>query len=154
MNCILVPEEWDDILDYAKRYLNLVQDEYKTSWWKLFNATDASNWINVLKFVQLLFTLPVCNGHLEKVFSQVKLIKTNNRTSLHENTLDQLIQINVEGPPLVDWDPKVSVSLWLQDKRRRLNRSDKTQLEPSDKNQKKRTIILIRGMGRLVARGL
>ena len=33
VNCILVPEEWDDILDYAKRYL--VQDEYKTNWWKL-----------------------------------------------------------------------------------------------------------------------
>ena len=44
MHCILVPEEWDDMLDYAKRYLNLVQDEYKTNWWKLFNATDASNW--------------------------------------------------------------------------------------------------------------
>ena len=60
----------------------------------------------MLKVVELLFTLLVSNGHLEKVFSQVKLIKTNNRTSLHENTLDQLIRINVEGPPLVNWDPK------------------------------------------------
>ena len=142
---ILVPEEWDDMLDYAKRYLNLVQDEYKTNCWKLFNATDASNWTNVLKVVELIFTLPVSNGHLEKVFSQVKLIKTNNRTSLHENTLDQLIRINVEGPPLVDWDPKVSVSLWLQDKRRRLNRSDKTQPEPSDKNQEKEPLFSLEG---------
>ena len=47
------------MLDYAKRYLNLVQDEYKTNWWKLFNATDASNWTNVLKVVEL-FSLYQC----------------------------------------------------------------------------------------------
>ena len=36
----LVKEEWDDIVDYSKQYLNLVQDEYKVVWWKLFNAFD------------------------------------------------------------------------------------------------------------------
>lgn len=33
--------EWDDMVDYAKRYFNLVQDNYCVTWWKLFNSVDA-----------------------------------------------------------------------------------------------------------------
>ena len=48
------------------------------------------------------------NGHLEKVFSLI-MIKTYNRTSLHEITLYQLIHINVDGSPLLEWEPKGSI---------------------------------------------
>ena len=53
-----------------------------------------------------------------------KLIKTNRRTCLHADTLDDLIQINVEGPPLSKWDSSVSLDLRLKDKARRLNRKE------------------------------
>ena len=75
------------------------------------------------------------NGHLEKVFSQIKLIKTNNRTSLPEITLDQLIRINVDGSPLQECEPKGSINQWLQDKLRHFNcrdDSEKPLPEPSD----------------------
>ena len=71
VNCARLNEEWDDIVEYAKRYLNLVQDNYKVIWWKLFNAPDSTKWTNVLAVVELLFCLPVSNGHLERVFSQL-----------------------------------------------------------------------------------
>ena len=57
MDCSLVQEEWDDMVDYGKRFLNLVQDDYKVNWWKLFNSVDASKWSNVLKVMELLFFL-------------------------------------------------------------------------------------------------
>ena len=101
----LIQEEWDDMLEYSKRYLNLVQEDYKVIWWKLFNSMDTKKWTNVLAIVELLFCLPVANGRVERVFSQLKLIKNNRRTCLREDTLDQLLRINVEGPPLSDWDP-------------------------------------------------
>ena len=123
VDCSLVQEEWDDMVDYGKRFLNLVQDDYRVNWWKIFNAVDAKKWTNVLTLVELLFCLPVSNGHLEQVFSQIKLIKTNRRTCLGENTLDQLIRINVEAPPLSEWDASCALDLWLQDKTRRLNRA-------------------------------
>ena len=87
-------------MEYAKRYLNLVQDDYKIIWWKLFNAPDSTKWTNILAVVELLFCLSVFNGHLERVFSQLKLIKGERRTSLGEDRLDQLIRINVEAPAL------------------------------------------------------
>ena len=32
VDCSLVKQEWDDIVDYAKWYLNLVEDDYKVIW--------------------------------------------------------------------------------------------------------------------------
>ena len=120
----LVQGEWDDMVEYGRQYINLVQDDYKVVWWKLFNCVDAGKWSNVLAIVELLFCIPVANGHLERVFSQLKLIKTNRRTSIKEDTLDQSVCINVEGPPLSDWDPACAMQLWCRERTRRINRND------------------------------
>ena len=120
----LVLNEWDDMVDYAKRYLNLIED-YKVTWWKLYNCPDSSNWSNVLAVVELLFCLPVSNGPLERVFSQLKLIKTNRCTKLGQDRLDSLMRIKVEGPALSEWDATRSVELWWQSKLRRKT-TDKT----------------------------
>ena len=69
VDCSLVMDEWDDLLDYAKRYLNLTQEDYTIIWWKIFSASDAKKWTNILSVVELLFCLSVSNGHLERVFS-------------------------------------------------------------------------------------
>lgn len=75
-----VQEEWDDMVGYGKSFLDLVRDDYKVVWWKLYNCPDAKRWENVLGVVELLFCLPVANGHLEQVFSKLKIIKTDKRT--------------------------------------------------------------------------
>ena len=121
VNCALLNEEWDDIVVYAKRYLNLVHDDYKVIWWKLFNSPDSTKWTNVLAVVELLFCLPVSNGHLECVFSQLKLIKSERCTCLGEDRLDQLLRINVEAPSLAHWDPSNSVELWWRDRTHQMN---------------------------------
>ena len=68
----LLIEEWDDMLDHAKKYLDLVTNDAHTVWWKLFNSTYAKNWGNILSLVELLFSSPMSNGHVERVFSQLK----------------------------------------------------------------------------------
>ena len=70
---------------YAKRYLNLVQVDHQILWWKLFNSVDARKWSNILMLVELLFCLPVSNGHVERVFSQLLMIKTERCTCLSED---------------------------------------------------------------------
>ena len=94
------------------------------------NAPDSTKWTNILAVLELLFCLPVSNGHLERVFSQLKLIKGERRTSLGEDQLDQLIRINVEAPALSQWDASNAVELWLHDRTRRLNIRD-TRTRPS-----------------------
>ena len=95
-----VQEEWDDMVDYGRKYLNLVQEDYKVLWWKLYNAVDSGQWRNILGVVELLCT---CLG---------------------EDTLDRLIRINVEGPPLSKWNANGALELWQKDKVRRVNRKD------------------------------
>ena len=82
-------------------------------WWKIFNSVGAKKWTNVLAVVELLFSLPVSNGRLERVLSQLKIVKSNRRTSLGEDNLDQLVRITVEGPPLSQWNATGAIDLWL-----------------------------------------
>ena len=53
---------------------------------------DVKEWTNVLAIIELLFCLPMANGRLERVFSQLKLIKNDRQTCLKEDTLDRLNQ--------------------------------------------------------------
>jgi len=118
-------EECDSMVEYARQYLNLVES-YKVISWKLFNAPVASRWKNVLVLVELLYCFPVAvaDGTLERVFSQLKQIKDDFRCSLKEDTLDKLLRIAVEAPPLSMWHAGV-LELWCKDKAGRINHKEK-----------------------------
>ena len=59
--------------DYAKRYSNLVRKSSQVIWWKLFNASCSRRWSNVLSLIELLFCIPVSNGHVERVFKTYQI---------------------------------------------------------------------------------
>jgi hypothetical protein len=46
------------------------------------------------------------------MFSTMKVIKTKKRTHLKSSTLSDLLDINVEGPPLAKFSADKAVSLW------------------------------------------
>ena len=60
--------------------------------------SDAENWPNILLLSQLLFSLLITNSIVEIGFSTMKVLKTERCTWLLTNTLDDLIEINLEGP--------------------------------------------------------
>ena len=70
---------------------------------------------------ELLFSLPFTNSKVEQMFSSLKVIKTDRRTSLHITTLDDLMEINVEGPSPVNFSAEHAVNLWWSDRARRPN---------------------------------
>ena len=93
--------------------------DYRAVWWRLFNA-PSSEWSNVLILVELLFSLPASNGKLEWVFSQLNVIKTNKRTSLTNESLDDLF-LTTEKLPLSEFSPDSAIDFWWRDKVRRPN---------------------------------
>ena len=119
VDCSVLQEEWDDMSDYAKRYLSLATEDYRTIWWKLFNAANASKWGNALSLVELLFCFPMANGRLERVFSSLKLIKTDRHNRLGEDRLDHLVRIAVDGPPFHQWEATDAVQLWWKSRTQR-----------------------------------
>ena len=108
INISLLQEEWDEMVDHARQYLDLATQDNNMVWWKLFNSMSAKNWGNILGLIKLLFCLTMSSGHVERVFSQ---LKTNRRTCLGEDRLDSLFRIAATGPPLSDWDASPAVQL-------------------------------------------
>jgi hypothetical protein len=45
--------------------------------------------------------------------------KSERRSSLNEDHLDDLLRISVDGPPLTKWDAGGAINLWWRDKQRR-----------------------------------
>lgn len=63
----------------------------------------------------LVFSLPLSNGRVEEIFSSLKALKTTTRTSLNTSTLDDLLEIYVEGPLLADFSADQAIEMWWND---------------------------------------
>ena len=125
-------DEIEDIVDYARNYLRIESDSYQKVWYRLHTATDVEKWRNVLALSELVFSLPFSNGKVERMFSMMKIIKTDRRTSLHTSTLLDLMEIQVEGPPLATFSPDRAVKLWWDDCKttRRVNQAPRKEYRP------------------------
>ena len=116
-----IVDEFKDMLLYATQFISLSSNNYQAVWWKLFHSPNASDWTNVLKLARLLFSLPVSNGKLERVFSTMKNIKVEKRSSMSNELLDDLLVINVEKVNVEDFRADHSIELWWKAKTRRPN---------------------------------
>ena len=144
-------EEFHEMISYAAQFISLSTIDYQSVWWRLYHAPTASSWSNILQLARLLFTLPVSNGKLERVFSTLKVIKVDKRSSLGNEMLDDLLVLNTDRVPLKDFNPDRSISLWWSDKVRRPNqrprkqyaaRSGQTQDDDSEEDSETETEML------------
>ena len=127
-NLSSIADEIDEIVEYARKYLNISKEGYQKIWYKLFTAPDSGRWANILLICELIFSLPFSNGHIERTFSALKLIKTDHQTSLNTSTLSDLLDITVEGPDVKDFSAEHAVDLWWNDTTsRRPNQSTRKQ---------------------------
>uniref|UniRef100_A0A1X7VHZ3 Uncharacterized protein n=1 Tax=Amphimedon queenslandica TaxID=400682 RepID=A0A1X7VHZ3_AMPQE len=64
--------------------------DYRCVGRRLYYSPNTTEWSNVLQLAHLLFTLPVSNWKLQRIFSTLKLIKVD-RSSLGNSVLDDLL---------------------------------------------------------------
>lgn len=65
-------------------------------WAEVLNFKDTAGnnpYINIAKFAIQLLTLPWSNAEVERVFSQVNLVKTKIRSCLQSETLNDILSI-------------------------------------------------------------
>ena len=131
-NLATIRDEVEEIVEYARRYLSIQSESYQIVWYKLHQAPDARKWPNVLILAEFVFSLPFSNGKVERIFSSMKIIKTDRGTNLHMDTLSDLLEIQIEGPPLSDFSPTEAVRLWWEDCRttRRVNQEQRKPYKP------------------------
>ena len=114
-------EEWHDMLSHAVNFLQSEKANYKKTWRLLYNCSYSSKWKNILPLIQLLFSVPICNAKLERLFSKLKRTKNDARCSLGEERLTNVLRIQEEGPPLGSFDATPVVQMWQSQKVRRPN---------------------------------
>ncbi len=94
INIASIQDEIEEAIDYARKYLSIQSESYQKIWYKLHISPEAVKWPNVLVLAELLFSLPFSNGRVERIFSSMKIIKTDRRTNLHIiSTLSDLLEI-------------------------------------------------------------
>lgn len=99
-------DQWHELVKYAKETLDIHGNTYMKTWRKLFSSPRCENWKAALTLVELLFTVPISNAKLERIFSKLKCIVTADRASLKEARLEDILRIMEEG---LSWEVHVSI---------------------------------------------
>ncbi|XP_064404677.1 zinc finger protein 862-like isoform X1 [Halichondria panicea] len=86
-------DEITEVLEYSRQYLSIETDGYKSVWYKLHVCPDAVRWENVILLCELCFSLLFSNGCIERMFSALKLVKTDRRTQLSHQMLTDILEI-------------------------------------------------------------
>ena len=62
--------------------------------------------------IKILFTVPVSNAKLERMFSKSKRVNTNFRGSLSDKGLENILRIMEEGSSREIFDPISAIKQW------------------------------------------
>ena len=132
VSLISLQDEIEEAVEYTRTYLDINCTEYRKVWYKLYSCPDARKWPNILSLCELSFSLPFSNGRVEQIFSSLKVLKTIRRTNLQGNTLNDLLEIYVEGPPLSSFCPDRAIELWWSNcsTTRRVNQQPRKEYRP------------------------
>ena len=125
-------DELEEVVQFCRRYLDSQLEDYRKVWFKLHSTHDSRKWPTVLLLSELLFSLPFTNSKVERMFSSLKVIKTDRRTSLQITTLDDLMESNVEGPSPESFSAEQAVNLWWSDRSRRPNETPRNKYKPRE----------------------
>ena len=101
-------DQLEEIVTYARKYLDTENEDHKKIWYKLHVTSESKNW---LLLCELLFSLPFTTSGVERAFLKL----TDRRSSLLITTLNDLLEINTEGPALENFSSSAAVDLWWAD---------------------------------------
>ena len=105
-------EQYYELVEYAKKALSLARVSYLVTRWKIFTAPKSKVSSNVLLMIRILFTVPVTNAKLERMFSKLKHVKTNFCCSLGVKDLRNILRIMEEGSSWETFDPIWAIKQW------------------------------------------
>lgn len=90
--------------------------------WKIIFECHKEQFQNLLKLASIALTLPVQTAICERGFSCQNNIKTAHRNRLNESSLQTLMTISIEGPPLRSFDAAKVLQEFKTKKQRRIFR--------------------------------
>ena len=107
-----VSREWESLKVMVKTHF---QDMAYSRLWSTMLTKDPykSDYENVLHLVVLLLVLPISSTQCERAFSTQYRIKSATRSCLETETIEDLIRISSQGPPMAEFVSSQAVELWF-----------------------------------------
>ena len=112
-------QEWESVKYYLQIYKNNNNGMDFIQFWKHILDVDYDfcfNYPNIALVVKIALLVPLSNAHVERIFSQMKLIKNNLRNRMHLNTLDNHLMVLLNGPEIEDFDFLKAYENWENEK--------------------------------------
>ena len=116
--------QWHELVHYATDTIGVTGRDYMKTWRLIFSSPRSENWTDILALVELLFTVPISNAKLERMFSKMKRVITVFRSSTKELRLENILRIMEDDVSWENYDPVSAIHHWLSDKERRVGEED------------------------------
>ena len=107
----MVLTEWDTLKAFV---LPLIASNKETGYlgiWKRVFTNDfvKTECVNIIHLIEILFMIIFTNAKVERMLSRMKRVKSDWRTRLHRDTLDDLLRIGEEGPSIQNFNPDTAI---------------------------------------------
>ena len=87
--------------------------------WEDVNNEFGLQFPNILSLMDLILSIPPSSADCERGFSQVKLVKNDWRSTLTNDSLNDLLMVQLETPSIEEYDPKPAIEYWINDCKRK-----------------------------------
>lgn len=134
-------EQWHSVIEYTTRYLSPSTTPYLRVDGYLIQVGAKVRACMVLLLAELLFSIPISNAKVERLFSLMNRIKTDSRATLGESTLNSLVRISMECPKFEEYDPTSAIHLWADIATRRPRQKRRKKYKRKDSSKKRRVLI-------------
>ena len=84
----------------------------KDATWCLLNRKYGDVYPNLFALMDLVLTLPASTAECERGFSAMKVVKSNQRSSLNGDTLSDLLMVKLHSAEISSFDPHPAMELW------------------------------------------
>lgn len=80
--------------------------------WSVINRKYSDNHQNILAVIDLVLALPASSAEVERGFSQLKILKSDIRSTLSEERLNDLLAVKLLSADIQNFDPLPAIELW------------------------------------------
>ena len=72
-----------------------------------------------MSLIKIMMTVSMSTAVVERGFSHMNLVKSSTCTLLGNDTMNNLLEIKLNGPSIKDFDPDPAIIHWLDDGQRK-----------------------------------
>ena len=124
-----IVKSYIEVVRYCQRYFDYEKSNPIELWNKvLIQCEDKPEWRGIALLIEICLCTPCSNATLERFFSQLKIVKTEQRTALSSSSLNSILRIKLRQISARDFHKEFANKIalrWYNSKSRRIHQKDR-----------------------------